>query len=98
VYGDRIVFAIRRTEVNEAKDILADVDISRVWFSDVAYGRCSATGFGGLERLDATASSEMFSAITIGVPHVLHLTTFYLCLQVCTPRLPALLRESALLS
>jgi len=51
------LFAGRR--LIELSDVSADLDIDRVWFTEVAYGRCSATGNRGLDRLDKTAASAM---------------------------------------
>lgn len=58
-FDDRVVFAFRGTETDQLSDIKADLDIDRVWFTAVAYGRCSATGNRGLDRLDKTAASQM---------------------------------------
>ena len=59
VYGDRIVFAIRGTETSSMDDVKADASASRVWFADVGYGRCAATGFGGIEKIAPSESSTM---------------------------------------
>jgi len=55
-FDDAVVFAFRGTEVDSLTDIAADLDIDRVWFTEVAYGRCSATGNRGLDRLDDDCS------------------------------------------
>lgn len=58
-YDDRIIFAFRGTEFDQFSDIKADLDFARVWYADVAYGRCSATGSCGLDFLDKSAASQM---------------------------------------
>lgn len=59
VYSDRIVFAIRGTETSSMDDVAADARVSRAWFADVGYGRCAATGYGGIVKLEPSESSTM---------------------------------------